>query len=204
MLSPALRQKRGTMGTHVFVDAFTALLLIRPVPSKAKIGRSVVFFKRFVKTQTGRSVKILRSDFKNTNLVEDIRNECDNTGTRLQASAPYRKEGNGLAERGISLWLERTRVNLVRSNAPPDKFEDFARNYSAFQGAYKPLRQNEDGSMCCKADLFFGRSHVDLSKMLKAWGCYAVAKIVSPLALGATTRGIRGVFLGISPISKAF
>jgi hypothetical protein len=107
MLSAELRRKRGTVGTHVFVDGFTAILLIRPVPSKAQIGRSVVYFKRFVETQTGRPVKLLRSDFENINLVDDIRKECDNTGTKLQASAPYRKEQNGLAERGRSflLWL---------------------------------------------------------------------------------------------------
>ena len=91
MLSAELRRKRGTVGNHVFVDGFTAILLIRPVPSKAQIGLSVVYLKRFVETQTGRPVQLLRSDFENINLVDVIRKECDNTGTKLQASAPYRK-----------------------------------------------------------------------------------------------------------------
>ena len=53
-------------------------------------------------------------------------------------------------------------------------------------------------------DIYDGRTHVDLPKMLRPFGCYIAAKVVAPHAKGDIFESIEGFNLGWSPVSKAY
>ena len=93
---------------------------------------------------------------------------------------------------------------MVASGVDPSRYEDFAIEYAALQGAYMPAGLDDDGKIFCKMDIYDGRTHVDLPKMLRPFGCYIATKVVAPHAKGDIFESIEGFNLGWSPVSKAY
>ena len=88
-------------------------------------------FKALVENQTGRKLKILRSenggDYVNSNSIQ----YCEYVGIHMQHSIPYTPQQNGVAERKNRSLKEMATCMMEAKTLPP-KFWDEAINYEVY------------------------------------------------------------------------
>ena len=78
-------------------------------------------FKALVEKQSGRSIKVLRTDRGGEFLSKEFNDFCDEHGILRQLTAPYTPEQNGVAERKNRTVVEMARC-MLKQKGMPDSF----------------------------------------------------------------------------------
>jgi transposase InsO family protein len=81
------------------VDESSHQVASLPVKSKDCIPKAVIDLLRFWQTQRGTVVKCVRTDRGSEFLNQQFKEFCAQQGTKMESSAPYTPQQNGVAER---------------------------------------------------------------------------------------------------------
>jgi hypothetical protein len=88
----------------IFVDDFSCFIWIFFLRKKSKVFRQLKDFKSFFETQSGKKIKILRTDNGGEYVNHEIQYICHEAGIYLQCTVPYNPQQNRVAEpKNISL-----------------------------------------------------------------------------------------------------
>ena len=93
-----------------FVDEFSRKLWTYPLKAKSDTFEVFKRFKVYVEKQSGKHVKILRTDGGGEFTSNEMEEFCKSHGIVHEITAPYTPQHNGVAER-----RNRTIINMVRS-----------------------------------------------------------------------------------------
>ena len=109
-------------GSHyfvIFVDDFSRRVWVYTMRAKDEVLEIFVKWKKLVETQTGRKIKVLRSDNGGEYTSDPFLQVCQNEGIKRHFTVRHTPQQNGVAERMNSTLLEKVRYML--SNASLDK-----------------------------------------------------------------------------------
>ncbi|KAH9722810.1 hypothetical protein KPL70_006849 [Citrus sinensis] len=109
-------------GSHyfvIFVDDFSRRVWVYTMRAKDKVLEIFVKWKKLVETQTGRKIKVLRSDNGGEYTSDPFLQVCQNEGIKRYFTMRHTPQQNGVAERMNRTLLEKVRCML--SNAGLDK-----------------------------------------------------------------------------------
>jgi hypothetical protein len=157
------------------------------------LGRFMEWMKK-VERQTGKKVKVLRTDMEPSlmgNLWDAFFKE---TGIVHTPTAPYTSANNGIAERAIGITAGSTRA-MLNDAALPGRFWTYAWKYSELCGNLLPARRQSGG---IPLTLFLGKTPSVAG--FRVFGCLAFAHIPEEHHLSKVDphgRGLKGIFIGI-------
>ena len=101
-----------------FIDDFSRLCWVYFMKSKAKVAEVFFKFKNWVENQSGKRIKVIRSD----NGAEYVSNKfakfCEDAGIEHQFTVTYTPQQNGVSERKNRTLMEMARCLLFEKNLP--------------------------------------------------------------------------------------
>ena len=83
----------------IFIDEFSRYCWFYFLKHKSEVFGLFKVFKALVENQSGRRLKILRSDNSGEYVKSDFIQYCEYEGIQMQHSIPYTPHQNGVAER---------------------------------------------------------------------------------------------------------
>ena len=179
------------------VDESSHQVASLPVKSKDCIPKAVIDLLRFWQTQRGTVVKCVRTDRGSEFLNQQFKEFCAQQGTKMESSAPYTPQQNGVAERMNRTLKERTRTLLVHAAADPSLWKEALETATLLYNVGPT-----SGRSLTPMELFFGVKP-DVS-VLRTFGCVAHVHIPSGQRSVFGPKTIPGMFTGYCPQSKAY
>jgi transposase InsO family protein len=98
------------------IDDHTRKMFVYFLESKSQVAETFEEFQRLVENQTGKKIKVLRTDNGREYVNQGLKNILRKSGIRHQLTVPYCPEQNGLAERANRTIVERARSMLLDAN----------------------------------------------------------------------------------------
>jgi hypothetical protein len=179
------------------VDEATQWKAVIPVKTKDSIAKAVRDLLVYLQTQRKTTVKCIRCD-KGTEFINARFKEfCVSQGTKLETSAPYTPQQNGVAERANQTRKERARTILAFAAASPTLWKE------ALETACTVLNMgpNTDRQLT-PAESFFG--HKPNVAFLRTWGCLVYVHVPDTQRSAFSPKAVPGMFTGYSSTSKAY
>ena len=93
-----------------FIDDYSKWAAVYPMKAKSECSSWFMEYQAMMERETGRKVKVLRSDRGGEYVSHALREHFTESGIQHQLSAPYTPQQNGVAER-----FNRTVMELVRA-----------------------------------------------------------------------------------------
>jgi transposase InsO family protein len=94
-LHPSINKVRFVL---IFVDDFSCFTWIYFLRQKSEVFQHLKDFKALVETQSGKKIKVLRTDNEGEYVNHAIHNFYHEAGIQLQHTVPYTPQQNGVAE----------------------------------------------------------------------------------------------------------
>ena len=82
-----------------FIDDYMRLTWVYLLKLKFEVFQHLKIFKVHAENQSGKHIKILRTDNGTEYVNKDIKNICNESGIQLQHTVPYTPQQNGVVER---------------------------------------------------------------------------------------------------------
>lgn len=98
-----------------FIDVFSGYCQLYFIREKSEVPEKVMEFFEYLKTQTGKKVKVLRTDRGTEYLNDRLQNYLKREGIKFECTVGYAPEQNGIAERKNRTLMEATRSMLAES-----------------------------------------------------------------------------------------
>jgi transposase InsO family protein len=83
----------------IFVDDFSRFTWIYFLRQKSEVFQHLKDFKALVETQSGKKIKVFRTDNRGEYVNHEIQNLCHEAGIQLQHTILYTLQQNGVVER---------------------------------------------------------------------------------------------------------
>lgn len=99
-----------------FIDDCTRKVFVYFLESKTQVVESFMEFKATVENETGRRIKILRSDNGKEYVNRALKQELVKSGIKYQLTVPYNPQQNGIAKRMNRTIVERARSMLLEAD----------------------------------------------------------------------------------------
>jgi transposase InsO family protein len=182
----------------IFVDDRSRYTWVYFIRRKSDVFEYFKEFITMVEKQTGKCIKILRSDQGGEYTSGAFKNYCKNYGIQQQFTVPHTPQQNGIVERknktlvecarsmlqgkNISngFWAEAINIVVYLKNLSPTKILDFQTPFEVFHG-YKP----------------------DVSH-LRVFGCKAFAHIPKDERRKLDAKSIKCIFIGYCSDKKTY
>ncbi|KAH9782721.1 Integrase catalytic domain-containing protein [Citrus sinensis] len=154
-------------GSHyfvTFVDDFSKCVWVYTMRAKDEVLEIFLKWKKLVETQTGKKIKVLRSDNEGEYTSYSFLQVCQNKGIKRHFTVRHTPQQNGVAER-----INRTLLEKVLSyyHVKDDKLDPRARKaiFVGFKCGVKGFKlwDLEDKKFVCRRDVTF-----DEASMMKA------------------------------------
>lgn len=188
----------GSRYLLTFIDDYSRKVFVYFLKSKDQVVEIFEEFKIFVENQTGRNIKVFRTDngteFCNRKMNEIIAS----SGIIHQTTCPYTPEQNGLAERMNRTIIEKARCLLIQANLSK-KYWAEAVNTAVYLVNRLPCKGLEN---CTPEEGWSGRKPT--LKHLKVFGCKAIVQIPKEKRKKLDAKGKELLFVGYSDKSKAY
>nr|CAN76821.1 hypothetical protein VITISV_017285 [Vitis vinifera] len=182
----------------IFIDDYSRKTWVSFLQEKSEAFSAFKSFKARVEKETGRSIKILRTDRGGEYCSNEFEHFCDDQGIRRELTAAYTPQQNGVSER-----KNRTILNMVRSllarGKIPKSFWPEAINWS-IHVLNKSLTFSVQNMT--PEEAWSGRKPV--VNHFKIFGCIAYAHVPNEKRKKLDDKGEKCVFLGVSKASKAY
>lgn len=94
----------------LFTDVYSRMSWVYFLKAKSEAFQAFKKFKALVEKQTGREIKMLRTNRGGEFCSQEFNSFCEESGVRRQLTTPYTPEQNGVAKR-----KNRTVVEMARS-----------------------------------------------------------------------------------------
>ncbi|MCH79927.1 copia-type polyprotein [Trifolium medium] len=101
-----------------FIDEFSRMMWIQLMKSKDEVLQNFKSFKLEVKNQSGKKIKVLRSDGGGEYTSHEFSAFCEANGIKHEIIAPYTPQHNGMAERRNRTVMNMTRYMLKQKGLP--------------------------------------------------------------------------------------
>lgn len=181
-----------------FIDDFSRKVWVYFLQEKSEAFSAFKSFKALVENESGRRIKILRTDRGGEYCSKEFETYCDVQGIHRQLTTAYTPQQNGVSER-----KNRTILNMVRSllftGRVPKSFWLEAVLWSTHVLNRCPTFAVQNMT---PEEAWSGRKpSVD---HFKVFGCIAYAHIPDEKMTKLDEKGEKCVFLGISEHSKAY
>ena len=179
------------------VDESSQWKAVIPVKSKDTISAAVRDLLVYWQTQRKTTVKCIRCDRGTEFINAKFKEFCASQGTKLETSAPYTPQQNGVAERANRTLKERTRTILAFAAASPTLWKE------ALETACTLLNMGPcSGRNLTPLELFWGYKP-DVS-LLRTWGCLAYVHVPDVQRPVFAPKTAPGMLTGYSASSKAY
>jgi transposase InsO family protein len=189
----------GAYYVLTFLDDFSRKSDVYLLKNKSEVFEKFRMYKSRVERETGRQIKVLRSD----NGSEYINNKMDSylleTGIKREMTTIYTPQQNGASERLNRTLVEKARC-LLKDSGMPERFWGEAiltANY---------IRNHTKTSICndeVPMELWTGRK--PSVKFFRIFGCCAYARLPRTSWKGKFgERAIKGIFVGYDLNRKAY
>lgn len=181
-----------------FIDDFSRRIFIYFLKAKSEALQMFKVYKQHVEKQTGRKVKILRSD----NGREYVNNEFDQflrvEGISRQLTVPHTPQQNGVAERANRTLVEMARSMMVYSQVNQSLWAE-AINTAVYIRNRCPTRKLGDKT---PYEVWFGRK--PNIQHLRTFGSFAVALNKGNKGNKFKAKGENYIMVGYSNEAKAY
>jgi len=96
-----------------FIDDHSRKIYIYFLKNKSEVLEKFKSFKVFVEKQSGRKIKVLRTDNSREYINHEFKELIRSEGIRHQTTVPYNPQQNGLAEKANRTVVERAQTMLL-------------------------------------------------------------------------------------------
>ncbi|KAK2443673.1 putative mitochondrial protein [Trifolium repens] len=114
-----------------FVDEYTRMIWLYTIKLKSEALEVFKMFKLLVEKESGKFIKILRTDGGGEYTSKDFESFCVSLGIKHEVTAPYTPQHNGLAERRNRTILDMAR-SMIKQKKMPHKFWGEAVNTAVY------------------------------------------------------------------------
>lgn len=190
--------RAGERYVVTFTDEFTKLSVVQLIKTKNEVKTVLPEVIKLLETQSGLTVKGIRSDRGGEYLNEAVRSTLAQRGILHQTTAPYTPEQNGLAERINQTLMDRTRASLLDAELPRDMWGEALSTANYLRN--RSLTANTPAGTPWQS--FFGEPP-DVSH-LRVFGCTAYVHRPKQQRRKLDDKARKGVFVGYAPASKAY
>lgn len=181
----------------LFLDDFSRMIFVYILKQKSDVVDKFIEFQRFAENQTGKSIKILRSDNGSEYMNFRMKDITKSNGIVHQTSAPHSPQQNGMAER-----MNRTIVEKARCLLFDAKLSESFWAEAVSTAAYLINRSPTSGTKKTPFEIWFG-SKPNL-KDLRVFGCKSMAHIPKANRKKFDPKSSECILLGYSETSKAY
>jgi transposase InsO family protein len=179
------------------VDEATQWKAVIPVKTKDSIATAVRDLLVYLQTQRKTTIKCIRCDRGTEFINARFKEFCVSQGTKLETSAPYTPQQNGVAERANRTLKERARTILAFAAASPTLWKE------ALETACTVLNMGPSTDrQLTPAESFFGYKP-DVA-FLRTWGCLVYVHVPDTQRSAFSPKAVPGMFTGYSSTSKAY
>jgi transposase InsO family protein len=126
-----------------FIDDYSRYTWVYFLRKKSEVFEHLKDFKALVETQTGKKIKILRTDNGGEYINKYVQNICREAGIQLQHTVPYTPQQNGVVERK-NISLKEMTSCMLHARSLPSKLWVEALNCVAYIQNRSPHRSVED------------------------------------------------------------
>jgi hypothetical protein len=194
----SLASLTGSLYYVVFIDDFSRKSWIFFMKTKGQVFSRFQEFKALVENQTGKKIRVLRSDNGGEYTSKEFMDFCAGEGIRRELTVPYNPQQNGVAERKnraivgaaramlhdqglpLFLWVEACYTAVYLQNRSPHMVVGSMTPEEAFSG-----KKPEVGHF-------------------RIFGCITYSYVPSEKRTKLEPMAKRGIFVGYSETSKAF
>ena len=179
----------GSKYVATFLDDFSRLSVVVPVPSKAEVIPTVKKIINMLETQSGQKLRKVRTDRGGEYLNNELKDFYSAKGIVHQTTAPYTPEQNGKAERLNRTLMERVRAMLQDAKLPNSLWAE-----AVTTANYIRNRSPVCGDSKTPKELFYG-DKPDVSNM-KTFGARAYVHIPKAQRQKLDPVSIKGIMVG--------
>jgi hypothetical protein len=181
-----------------FIDDHSRRTWIYFLKTKSEVFKRFQEFKALVENQTGRKIKVLRSDNGGEYTSTEFRDFCTQEGIRRQLTVPYNPQQNGVAERKNMAIVGATRSMLHDQGLP------FFLWVEACSTAVYLQNKSPHRALGSKTpeEAFTGR-RPDVGH-LRIFGCLTFSHVPSEKRTKLDPTTEKGILVGYNGVSKAY
>lgn len=181
-----------------FIDDYSRKAFVFTMKSKSEVFAKFVQFKKFVENQLEKTIKIYRSDNGSEYVNNDFQQFCIASGIKIEKSAPYSPQQNGVAERMNRTIIEKVRCMLFDANMSKGFWAE-AVHASVDIINILPNSANNNKS---PNEIWFGRTpNID---MIRLFGCKAMVMIPQEKRRKLDEKSMECIFLRCADNAKAY
>lgn len=181
-----------------FIDDATRKVFVYCLESKGQVTEVYEQFKSLVERQTGRKLKVLRTDNGTEYVNSRMRKSMQRDGIVHQTSCPYTPQQNGVAERMNRTLVEKARCMLNDAQLPK-KFWAEAISTAAYIVNRSPSRSLD----LVTPEEAWSKQKPNLQH-LKVFGSRAMYHIPKQKRRKFDVKSKEGIFFGYADNSKGF
>jgi hypothetical protein len=194
----SLTSLTGSLYYVVFIDDFSRKSWIFFMKTKGHVFSRFQEFKALVENQTGKKIRVLRSDNGGEYTSKEFMDFCAGEGIRRELTIPYNAQQNGVAERKNRAIVEAARAMLHDQGLPLFLWAE-----ACYTAVYLQNRNPHRavGSMTPKEAFSGKKPEVG---HFRIFGCITYSYVPSEKRTKLEPMAERGIFVGYSETSKAF
>ena len=172
-----------------FKDEFSGWTEIKLIRNKCEVPKAFKDFSAKVETETGKKVKILRSDGGGEYIGTELKDWLEKAGIAHQVTPPYTPQLNGVAERANRTIVESARSQMYGRKVPLELWG------LAMQCAvYVQNRSTPSASKVTPFELWFKRKP-DISH-LKVFGCLVFVHVPDEKRRKLDSKAVEAMMVG--------
>lgn len=181
-----------------FIDDYSRKVFVYVIKNKNEIFKRFVEFKSLVENQTGRTIKVLRTDNGTEYVNSAFQMFTSKHGIIHQKSAPYTPQQNGMSERMNRTLVEKVRCMLIDAEMSKSFWAEAVMAAAKIVNCV-PCKGTKDIS---PEEVWSGRKP-DMN-IFKVFGCKAFVHIPNAKRKKLDEKSIECVFVGYASESKAY
>jgi hypothetical protein len=182
-----------------FTDGATQCTIIYTMKKRTEVLGRMKDYDAYIFTQTGKHVKAFHCDNAKEYISKDVREYLGSRGIRLELTAPYSPQQNGVAERLNRTLIEHARAMLAARNIPLFLWPE-AVAYATYLKNRSPTRALSDKMTPDEA--FWGKKPNVAALQEFGTPCEVLIQDGKSSKLGVKTRSC--IFVGLSDESRAW
>jgi transposase InsO family protein len=195
MRTPSLHNNRYFI---LFIDDFSRMTWVYFMKEKSEVFGIFKKFKTFVEKQSGKCIKVLRSDRGKEYNSHEFDKFCEDEGIERQLTVAYSPQQNGVSERKNRTVMEMAR-SMIKDKGLPNKFWAEAVYTAVYILNRCPTKAVNDKT---PIEAWCGKK--PSAKHLRVFGSICYIHVPAQKRHKLEDKSIRGIFLGYSTQSKGY
>jgi hypothetical protein len=188
----------GSLYYVVFIDDFSRKSWIFFMKTKGQVFSRFQEFKALVENQTGKKIRVLRSDNGGEYTSKEFMDFCAGEGIRRELTVPYNPQQNGVAER-----KNRAIVGAARAMLHDQGLPLFLWAEACYTAVYLQNRSPHKAVGSMTPEEAFSGKKPEVGHF-RIFGCTTYSYVPSEKRTKLEPMAERGIFVGYSETSKAF